>query len=337
MVNYYPVNHAGYEMWSSTNYSGATYEADLARAKGLGFNCARVFISAYSGSFSFPSPTSPQLANLTDFYSQSKTAGIKLRLCLFDWWSQWGYVSGSTTWAQAILGALPDFTNIHSIELQNEVAFAETSNVSNPYSGGFDAGWPSGVTQYGNIGQVCQVWAQQMVPVIRAAAPGVPVTCSTTAVPSYNLASGVAALTGGLALDWWEWHCYQPQGALLYWLRQAVETVGSVSNLYIGETGKSSTPTYSLTSPQAAQIEADYIAECRLACAALGLPEPSPWMLYDANPSAQFSGGQTFGLYDTTATIKPAGSLYASNPPGSPGTPSSPRLASSGTSWSRLT
>src|SRR5580658_6723692 len=91
-VNYYPINNAGYEMWSS--YNGAQYQSDMQKAKDLGFNTIRVFLAAAAGVFNFSPPTAAELANLADFYRRSKTVGIKLHLTLFDYWGMYGHISG---------------------------------------------------------------------------------------------------------------------------------------------------------------------------------------------------------------------------------------------------
>lgn len=136
-VNYYPVNNGGYQMWST--YNGAQYQADMQTAKDLGFNTMRVFLAAYPGIFDFVTPTAAELANLTDFYKRAVTVGIKLHLTLFGFWGDYGCISGSKTWIAAVLGALPDTTNIAAIEIQNETRYALTT----AYTGTFDAGWPA--------------------------------------------------------------------------------------------------------------------------------------------------------------------------------------------------
>ena len=311
-VNYFPINNGGYQMWSS--YNGSQYQTDMETAKSLGFNAIRVNLAAKSGVFDFSSPTAAELANLTDFYNRSKTVGIALHLALFDFWGNFGLIQGSQTWVSAMLGALPDTTNIAVIEIQNETRYASTST----YSGGFDSGWPNGTTQYSQVGQVAVVWAQQMIPYIRSIASGIPVTSSC----SYGYADLTAFFNAvnntSAAPSWYDWHCYAGSSNLAYSaLQTAIGVVGDPANLSIGETGLTSTLSGDQGALQAEQAEADYIQAVRWSCAQLGLPEPSPWILFDMNNSAQFSGGQTFGLLDTSGNLKFSGKMYQAISPGS--------------------
>jgi len=310
-VNYYPVNNGGYQMWIT--YDGAQYKDDMQTAKNLGFNTMRVFLAAAGGAFDFSRPTAAELANLAEFYNSSVEVGIKLHLTLFDLWGAYGLISGSRTWIAAVLGALPNTTNIAVIEIQNETRYALTSS----YSGGFDSGWPAGTTQYGEIGQVAIVWAQQMIPYVRSIAPGVPVT-SSTSYGTADLAAFFAAVNKtGAAPSWYDWHCYTGSGSLVYSAIQgAVSVVGNPATLYIGETGLSSTPSGTQGTLQAQQAESDYIQAMRWSCAQLGMPDPAPWILFDMNNSAQFPGGQTYGLYNTSGGAKLAAVMYKSIPPG---------------------
>jgi hypothetical protein len=312
-------------MWSS--YNGTQYQTDMQTAKRLGFNSLRVFLAARPGVFDFPTPTVAELRNLRDLYGRSKTVGIPLHLTLFDWWwtsiygrNPYGHIARSQAWAKAIIGALPDLANVSCIEIKNEIKFASTAT----YSGGFDSGWPSGVTQYTQVGHVAQVWAQQIIAYIRSLAD-IPVTASCTDGPSTNLTAGVNFLKGTPSQpDWWEWHCYSGTnyGLIYSQVQAAISAVGNKRDLYIAETGCTSVPR-GPSEPlragvlQGQQREADYIQAVRWSCAQLGLPEPGVWTLFDLNPSSQFPTGDTYGLYDVNRNIKLAGQMYLSYPLGS--------------------
>src|ERR1700729_26282 len=310
-VNYFPVNNGGYQMWSS--YNGPQYQNDMQTAKSLGFNTIRVILAAAGGTFDFSTPSAAELANLADFYNRSVAVGIKLHLTLFDWWGNYGLIKGSYAWIKAVLGALPNTANIAVVEIQNETRYALTS----PYSGGFDSGWPAGTTQFGQVGQVAIVWAQHVIPYIRSIAPGVPITSST----SYGLADLAAFFAAvnntAAAPSWYDWHCYTGSSSLVYTaLQEAVAVVGNPATLYIGETGLTSTASGTQGTLQAQQAQSDYIQTVRWSCAQLGIPDPAPWILFDMNNSAQFPGGQTYGLYDTSRKAKVAAVMYGSIPPG---------------------
>ncbi len=308
-INYFPINNSGFSMWSS--YDGVQYQADMDMAKNLGFNTIRVILAATNGVFDWPSPTGGELANLTDFYNRAKTVGIKLHLNLFDWWGLYGKITGSQTWATAILGALPDTTALACIELENETPYASTSS----YTGGFDAGWTT--SQPSTVGPTALGWAQLMIPYLRSAAPGVPiVTSNTNGTPDisalFSTVNGTSA-----APDWYEWHCYVNPGAPYQAMQAIINVIGDPENLYIGEVGATTTPTGTQGTLQAQQAQSDYIQTVRWACSQLNLPEPSPWILFDLNSSTQFSGGQTFGLFDTSGNAKISATMYQALPPGS--------------------
>lgn len=323
MVNYFPAAKAGYVMW--TSYDGALYQADMVVAKSLGFNTLRIFITVANG-FSFPTPTSPQLANLVDFYTRAKSLNLRIHLTLFDAFGNFGQITNSKTWVTAILTSLPDTTALQAIELQNEQHFASTAT----YSGGFDAGWPSDTTKYTVLGQVCLVWTMQLMPFIRTLLPSVPVVISTNGEDATypnavaGLVVGVTTLTNTPAdPDWWEYHCYMPNGghriSAYYLVQQAIKIVGDSSRLFIGETGYSPGD-YAANAGLAGilqQYHADWHQSIRWACQQLEVPEPAPWMLYDVTANAAWSANQYMGLLDTNGNAKEASRLYIKYPLGS--------------------
>jgi hypothetical protein len=319
-VNYFPATPSGFDMWLS--YNGPQYQADMALAKALGFNCLRVSLAARPGAFSFPSPARAELANLTDFCNRAAAVGIKLKFCLYDMWPYLGLVGGSQTWADAIIGALPNLADIPVIELKNEMKFASTAT----YHGAFDGGWPRRTPRYTEFGQICLVWASQIMPYIRSIAPGVPVTVSVTNGTADLTALHSAVDGTAAAPDWYEWHCYHATNAQLVYpaLQAAIAVVGDPAMLFIGETGCTTIPaaapgaTGTVQGALAAQqIQSDYLQTVRWACQELGLPEPSPWILYDLLPSTEFPSGQAFGLHDTSGNPYLSARMYQAYPPGS--------------------
>jgi hypothetical protein len=334
-INYFPAVNGGYPMWS--HYDGSQYQSDMQTARSLGFTSLRVFLAALPPSydvFDWDTPTKDELARLTDFYGRSKAVGIALHLTLFSVWqyetssgtlaySPLGQIAGSKTWAKAILGALPDFSNLSCIEIKNEVKFASTD----AYTSGFDSGWPGTPPQHPKVGQVATVWAKQMIPYIRSIAPGVPVIASTTTDPDFpkdpvaDLAAFVAAVKGtNAAPTWYDYHCYvgDTPGLIYGRVQAAKDAVGSAGKLYIGETGMSVTPSGTQSPGQAQRLQADYLQTVRWSCAQLGLPDPGPWMLFDLHDSEEFTNGNTFGLLDPDGNLRPSGSLYQAVAPGSP-------------------
>jgi len=323
-------------MWEAANYNGAQYQADMELIRSLGFNTVRVFAAARNGVFDYPGPPAPaELANLTDFFNRAHAAGVRVHLTLFDHWWAFGQISGSKTWAGAILGAIPDHGDLQAVEIKNEVSYASAM----PYRTGFDSGWPSGTPRHDELGQVACVWASQMIPYV-AGLTGAPVvtSCTSGTADLRALFQAVNGTSG--APSWYEWHCYalapniastrgisgisSPAYAAL---KRVIDVVGDPAGLFIGESGANTSPgganggNPSLPAEcgpaQARQAQLNYLQGVRWACQQLGLNDPAPWILYDMAPSAQFSAGQTFGLFTTSGQAKPIVEHYRQVPPGS--------------------
>ena len=310
-VNYFPAENAGYEMWS--HYNGPRYQADMETARNLGFNTLRINLPAKNGYFDFSPPAEAQLANLIDFYNRSRSVGILIHLTLFDHWASYGLIRDSQLWSAAVLGALPDTSNIAVIEIQNETRYASAE----VYRGGFDSGWPTDLPEYDEIGQVALVWSQRMMTYLRSLTTNVPLSSSCSHGTPDLMAYVVAVNNTPTAPDWYDWHCYTGSGSLVYSaLKEALRIVGDPARLYIGEAGLMSTPSGHQGTLQAQQAQSDYIQAVRWSCAQLGLPEPSPWILFDIKSSLQFPNGQAFGLLDTSGNLKISGAMYKAIPPG---------------------
>jgi hypothetical protein len=338
MINYYPAAGGGASTWA--DYNGAQTSTDMALAASLGFNTVRTAIQAVPEAFNFPGPPSAgQLANLIDFISRAYAAGMKVHLCLFDFWGQYGKVSASQTWAAAVVSAIQHsglgWSPIQCLEMRNEVPFASTA----AYRGPYDSGWPYSET--GNsIGYVTTVWMQQMVPWFRTNAPGVSLTVSCTGGYS-NLETAYNAFNGtDAALDWYEYHHYSAvilghgqriiagvSANVHNALSGAIAAVGGdPENLFIGETGWNTVNgggqgggpylPVQCGQAQAYQAQINWFQGMRWACQQLSLPEPAPWTLYDLTPTTHYAG-QTFGLYTTDGQPKPVVNHYQQFPLGS--------------------
>ena len=309
-INWFPTVGGGWQMW--TSYDGPRASAGMAAAKRLGFGCIRTALAAKTGAFSVPEPTPAELANLTDFCDRAQFAGVQLHLSLFDMQPNVGYLAASKVWAEAVVSAITDLRVLAVIEIKNELPYAQTMR----YTGKFDAGWPAGPRR-AEVGRLACAWVVQMIPFIRALAPGVPVTASATGRPSENLATLVAETKGTEAEpDWYEWHYYDPVGWIGAGLREAIAVAGGPSMLRLGETGYKVAPSGRQGPVQTQQAQADYLQTARWYCAMLGLGEPVPWMLSDLEPCAQFSTGSFYGLLDRSGNPRLAAEMYGRYPPG---------------------
>lgn len=299
-------------LWSS--YSSPAVGAAFRQAKRLGFNCVRLALRLHPQAFAFPTPSTAVLASLTDACNQASTAGVKLQLVMFKDWEYpnpqgaWGMVTGSETWAGAVIGAVQASSLVFAstvagstvfIEAFNELAFASTA----AYAFGYDSGYP-GSTVNQTAGTVGTTWAQVMIPYLRTQSGGlVTVSTANTAASAGDLTAAVAGLTGTEIPDWYEWHSYAMSDAgSARKDMAAAKTAAAGAPLAIGECGK---PASSGESVTVMALQND-----RWAAQQLGLGEPAPFQLY------QNAVGD-YGLFDVDgAALSPVRRLYGQAAPG---------------------
>jgi hypothetical protein len=222
--------------------------------------------------FGYPTPKPEYTTKLAQFVSLAAAHGMTVKLTLFDWWDGYADVAGSTTWASAILAPYRYDTRIIAIGLQNEMDPANAAALA---------------------------WAKKLVPVVRAAAPEIPVTISV------NETDDLAALKAAVPVDYYDYHFYGNSEQALADIRRAQAAVAPAP-LVIGEAG-ASTLTYT-EGEQAA-----YLARVFEAAKAAGITSVAPWTLNDFTAGAIPASGVAsspaqykFGLYRTDGTAKPA-------------------------------
>jgi hypothetical protein len=276
-INYYPSAAGWTRMW--TTFDPEKINSDLVKAQALGANSVRAIV--FPSVFGYPVPKAEYTTKLAQFVSLAAAHGMTVKLTLFDWWDGYGDISGSSTWASAILAPYRYDYRIISIGLQNELDPDNTTAIT---------------------------WARTLVPVVRAAAPAIPVTIPVSAADG---TSGMVKIKTALAatpLDYYDFHFYGNSEQALSDIRQAQAAVAPAP-IVIGETG-----TDTLRSSEGEQ--AAYLARVFHAADAAGIRSVAPWTLNDfaagAIPDsgvARIPAQYSFGLYRTDGTAKPAAAV----------------------------
>lgn len=270
-INYYPTAAAWSRMW--TDFDTDTIDADLARAAALGADSVRAIV--FPSTFGYPTPKAEFTTKLAQFVSLAANHGMTVKITLFDWWSGYTDITGSSAWATSILAPYRYDDRIIAIGLQNELDPTDPAALA---------------------------WARKLVPVVRAAAPAIPVTISV------NEISDLAALKSAVPVDYYDYHFYGNSEQALAEIRRAQAAVAPAP-LVLGEAG-ASTVTYT-EGEQAA-----YLARVFEAAKVAGVTSVAPWTLNDfgagaipASGVAQSPAQYKFGLYRTDGTAKPAAAV----------------------------
>ncbi|AEV83172.1 glycosyl hydrolase [Actinoplanes sp. SE50] len=285
-INYYPAGGSWTRMW--TDFDAKKIDADLAKARALGADSVRAIV--FPSAFGYPTPKPEYAAKLAQFVSLAAARGMTVKVTLFDWWDGYSDVAGSTTWANALLAPFRNDDRIISIELQNELDPTDPAAIG---------------------------WAKKLLPVIRKAVPGVPVTIP---ISSSAGVAGLSTLKSAMAatpLDYYDFHLYGNSERALASIRQAQAAVAPAP-LVIGETG-----TNTLQSSEGEQ--AAYLARVFAAAEVAGVNAVAPWTLNDfAAGSIPDSGVARipeqywYGLYRADSTAKPAAAVAKAEWNGAP-------------------
>ncbi|WP_433788727.1 cellulase family glycosylhydrolase [Actinoplanes sp. CA-252034] len=272
-INYYPSNAAWTFMW--TNFDPVRIDTDLARAATLGATGVRAII--FPQTFGYPTPTTAYAQKLSQFIGIADAHGLSVKLTLFDWWSGYSDVAGSTAWAQAVVGPYADDPRVIAVEVKNE----------------FQPGDAAAIT-----------WVRQVIPALRATAPAMPLTLS---VDGGTGAAGMTSIRSQLAttpLDYYDFHFYGASERSLAEIRRAQNAV-TPDPIVIGETGLS---THTGTDGE----QAAYLARVFRAAGVAGVGSVAPWTLNDfaagaipPNSAVSTMPAQyKFGLYRTDTSPK---------------------------------
>jgi hypothetical protein len=286
-ISYFPARGGWTLMW--TRFDPDAIDRDLARVASLRANTVRVIVPARA--FGFPEPDPAMSARLERVVELAAGHGLRVELTLFDWWHDYGDVSGSRRWAAAVL------SRFHGDE---RVAFVELKNELRPEDPGAAA------------------WAAALIPYVRELTDK-PVTISVPALdPERDLRLLRAAL-GASQPDFYSAHVYWRPELAAEHLARASAAVAPVP-LRVAETGYSTVIPYDIlpgvpASPSAREAQqAYYLRSLALVADRLGLPPIAPWVLSDFAPDAipyddpglHESGREyRFGLFRVSGEAKP--------------------------------
>ena len=284
-VNYYPAADGWTYMWS--RFDPTVIDRDFARIRALGANTVRIFIQP--SAFGFPTVRPVMADRLSEVIGLAAKHSLRVHLTLFDWWSQYTDIDGSKEWVSSLLSRYRDDPRIAVVELQNEI---------DPQS------------------REAVAWVTTMLPYLSTVLPGTLRTVSVASVPPEVFALFTHELKSSPP-DFWDYHYYGPAGDA-YSVLSRIKALAAPRPLFVGETGYS---TDGAPGGQAAQEQAQaaYYRAVFNAAAALGLPTPAPWILYDFSPGgiplespavdepAQYG----YGLFQLNGTPKPAAAVVS--------------------------
>lgn len=285
LMSYFPADRGWSLMW--TDWDSGKVDADFARIAALGANGVRLVLDA--DTIGFPEPSTTMLDRLAELVDLAAGHGLAVQLTLFDGWSDYTNIGGSTAWADAVLSPYKDDPRIVFIELQNEI---NTSNSS------------------------AMVWANTMMPTIKSVAGGIPVTLSTSGSAGLGGLEGIIA--AGIPVDFYDLHYYD-RAEMAYTTFQAAMTMAGDKPLFIGETGYSTAFTpYRSTLPYDGEYwesyQDQYHRTVQCAASTLGLPVPSPWIFSDLDEQgapSQDIGERFYGIYRADGTPKEAAQTFS--------------------------
>ena len=99
VMNYYPSANSWENMW--TNWNPTVINNDFALIASLNANTVRVIVNVQA--FGYPTPSQAMLNKLSQIITLADNNGLMTQLTLFDWWSSYSDITGSETWASAIV------------------------------------------------------------------------------------------------------------------------------------------------------------------------------------------------------------------------------------------
>ena len=262
-ISYYPARGGWTLMW--TRFDAEAIDRDLARVAWLRANTVRVIVPARA--FGYPDPDPRMGARLERVVDLAARHGLRVQLTLFDWWHDYGDVSGSRRWATALLSRYAGDERIAFVELKNELRTQD--------EGASD-------------------WAAALIPYVRELTRR-PVTISVPALDAARDLRLLHSALGSAQPDFYSAHFYWRPELAAEHLRAAMAAVAPLP-LRVGETGYSTATPYDVVpgvpaSASAREAEqAYYLHSLANVTRRLGLPPIAPWVLSDFAPGRHTAG-----------------------------------------------
>ena len=287
-ISYFPARGGWTFMW--TRFDAEAIDRDLVRVAWLRANTVRVIVPARA--FGYPEPDPGMGARLERVVDLAARHGLRVQLTLFDWWHDYGDISGSRRWATALLSRYAGDERIAFVELKNELRPQD--------EGAGD-------------------WAAALIPYVRELTRR-PVTVSVPALDAARDLRLLHSALGAAQPDFYSAHFYWRPELAAEHLRAAMAAVAPIP-LRVGETGYSTAIPYDVlpgvpASASAREAEqAYYLRSLANVTRRLGLPPIAPWVLSDFAPDAippddpGLNGNAReyrFGLFRVSGEAKPA-------------------------------
>jgi hypothetical protein len=280
LINYYPSDNAWSYMW--TRWNPTEIDGDFAKIAALGANTVRIIVQPWAVGYPTPNPT--MVSHLASTVAAAQASGLRVQLTLFDWWSTYSDLTGSTTWANAIVGPYRSNPEIAFIELQNEI---DPTNAA------------------------AMAWARAELPVVQGLAGSIPVTVS---VNGANTSTSLTQLKNALRTsqpNFYDVHYYNQPGTAYAELARD-KAIAAPRPLLVGETGMSTYPEAGQSQSTMESLQDEYLRSVEWATHQLGLPDAAPWTFQDYAPGAvppqepnvAFQSG--YGLLRVDGSEKPA-------------------------------
>jgi len=280
LMNYYPATAAWSNMW--IDWDPTVINSDFATIHSMSANVVRLIIPP--AAFGFPVPSTTQKDHLREAIQLATQNDLHVQLTLFDWFTDYADVIGSTTWLRDVVGPYASDPAIAFIELRNEVAATNPTVAS---------------------------WITSMFPVLKQVAGSVPVTVSVSLTPELTQLHALQSVLRATPPSFYDVHAYGTPGVIAAEVQAAQQSVAPAP-MFVGETGDS---TYTAdTSDRALSdtYQAYFYQAVEWSVQQLQLPPAAPWTFTDFTSSAVPSGTTTppeqyyYGLYRTNGSPKPA-------------------------------
>jgi hypothetical protein len=271
-LNYYPTSAAWSAMW--TSFDTTKINTDLAKAQALGATNVRAIL--FPTTMGYPTPKADYLTKLSTFVNLTAAHNMTVKFTLYDWWNGYTDITGSTTWARAVLTPYKNDKRVIAVEVKNE----------------FDATDPAGVT-----------WAKKIVPALRSITPTMPLSFSVDAQSAPTGLTKIKNAMTATPIDFYDFHFYGNSERALATIKQAQAAIAPAP-LVIGEVGLN-------TLQNTDGEQAAFLARIFEAAKAAGIGSVAPWTLNDftatAIPTSEVAKipvQYNYGLYHTDGTAK---------------------------------
>ena len=284
IVSYIGPKDAPWTMWA--NWEPAAIDADFATMASLKASAVRLFVDPQE--FGFPTPSAAMLNELSQAVQTASAHNLRVYLNLFDRFSNYTAVTGSMSWAAAVMKPYAGDPEVPAFEVYNEVN-------------------PSARAQ--------MAWLKVMIPQVQKDSGGTPVGVSICGCSSTASLSTLHTDLTATQPDFYSFHYYsgdfsQQDAQNVF---ASAKSIVAPLPLIIGETGLPTGPSATGGSdPTLEQQQAQWFQAVEAASVAEGLGTAGVWTLEDftaTNPNPQ---QQFFGLVRIDGTQKPAASVVAS-------------------------